>query len=269
MGPLPLAAVLAAMAGEDTAGAASPLAPPARVVVVAIAGKVSPAEAASGPDLAAGGLGKAGPGAALLENVSFVLPPETGRIEALRAALLPPGAAAATVRLGGSVQPAAPSGRTPRAIKDLRARFGDPPPPSAEEAAAVAHLRKAAGGPGAPRAAPADREASLDAIRTARVALVVIDADDASAEAARRRGDAVQRVLEAAGDGAHALIACVPERGPGSVLARGPLFRPGLVVRAEKPAGVVAAAVRRILAGVAAGKEPDEAADLFREEPTR
>lgn len=268
MGPLVLIALLARQAGPDTAGAASPLARPAKVVVVALAGKLSQEEISSGSGLPAGGLGKAGPEGVFLERVAFTLPDASSRLEELRACLVPSDVALVTVRLGGGVhQPPLP-GPPSRPLQRLHARFGTPPPRSSEEAKAVALLRKAAGAPDNPRPRASDGGARLDAVRTARVSLVVIDAVGAAAEDVRRRSEAVHRVLEAAGDGAHVFIACIPEDGAGSVLARGPLFRSGQIVRGEKPATIVRAAVRSILEGRAQAKDVGEAADLFRERVT-
>jgi hypothetical protein len=253
-----LIALLARQVGPDAAGAASPVAPPGKVIVVALAGRLSPEEIA-GPGSPAGGLGKPGPDGVLLERVAFTLPDAPARLEGLRDCLFPPGVTPATVRLEEGALPGPP----PLALQRLQARFGAPPARRSEETEAVARLRKAAGAPGTPRPR-ASEDVTLGTVRTARVSLVLIEAASASAEDVRRRSETVRRILESAGDGAHVLIACVPEKGTGSVLAMGPLFRPGHVINEDKPATIVRAAISFILERGAQAKDVGEAAGLFR-----
>jgi hypothetical protein len=261
-------AILAALvlAGQSGAGEAGDSARPAKVVVVALAGRLSREEIES--EAAAGARGSAGSNGVILERVAFALPDEDRRVEALRAALIPPGPTVVALRYGeGGGLGAPPPDAVPPSpqLREIQAHFGAPPPLDPREIDAVLRLRRAAGGPSTPRRA-ANGEAALDAVRFAQLTLIVIEAPSDAAEDVRRRRDAIRDIRDTAGAGAHVIVALIPQDGPGRVIAHGPLFRPGHVITSEKTSGVVTAAVRRILGGQQAEKkdEPDESAELFR-----
>ena len=228
-----------------------------RVVIVARGGKLSEAEVSPSPQLKVPALWKLA-----LEGISLTrvelkdgvrLPSSP---DELKQWLLPAGIAAEVVdwRRGSGVEAVASGG-----VQTLHKLFGVPPAPTAAEAAGVAAFLAAFGPTRVPELATQGQAVTtqdLGWLARSAVTIVRVDAVSDGAAAASERDELLDKVMEKAGPAANIMVVNLPERGAGTVIARGPRLKKARVSEKPRSIAAVKGIVSLLFDPIAAEKNP-------------
>ena len=274
-----LALVHGTIGGEEAAAVGG--APgPDRVIVAVLTGALAPEEVSPTERSPAKVLWSlALEGVALARIDLGGSPLVTAPLESLRARLLGPDAAPGDVILfetppreapapdGAAPGADSPGGDgLPQSIQNLHGLFRPPPPETEEERAlraAVLAAVKDEGPPPQPAPAPArparaaSESEAVAGAASARLTIFRVNAPP-SESGIQERNELLGKLIRAAGDTAHVVVACAPEGKEGAVFARGPRLRSGWVIDANRPAAMTEGIIRRLLGAEDARNEASE-----------
>ncbi len=246
-----IATALALGSGLEAQGTAE------RVVLVARVGKLSEAEVSPSPQLKVPALWKLA-----LEGISLTRVELTAgahgasSLDELKLSLLPDGTAAEAVDWQPRSEGEGASAASTKALHEL---FGVPPTPTTAENLAVASFRAALGSTNAleaPARQPTATTADLSWLARSAVTLVRVEAASDTAAAVGERDELLDKVIEKAGPAANIVVVNLPERGAGTVIARGPRLKKARVSEKPRSISAVKGMVSLIFDPTAAEKNP-------------
>lgn len=236
---------------------------PERVVVVVRVGKLAEAEISPSPVLKVPALWKLA-----LEGVSLTRIELTGgarvpnTLEELRNLVLPEGQS-------GELFNWMASSPDRDSLGVLRELFGAPPAIGAEEQAEVESLREALGAsralaPG-PQTDTTVTSSDLSWLSRSAVTLVRVEAVSDVASEVGLRDDLLEKIIAGAGPAANIVVINLPERGAGTLIARGPRLKRARVSERTRSLAALRGLVALLLDPTAGEKNPTIREELVHE----